>query len=158
MGNPFESRPRIFVVDDEPEIAKMLSVILQTNLFDAVPYFDSQAALDAARLAPPDYLISDIGMPGMNGIELAIAVQREIPACKVLQFSGQVEASELISNAEEGGHSFSLVQKPIHPTKLVAAIGMFVKRTSNQPSACCFARARMMKWWSTRSVAAYPRP
>ena len=37
-------------------------------------------------------------------------------------------------------------------------IEMFVKLTSSQPSACCFARARMMKWWSSRSAAAYPRP
>src|ERR1700730_9087122 len=34
---------------------------------------------------------------------------------------------------------------------------MFVKLTSNQPSACCFAQARAMKWWSSLSVAAYPR-
>jgi predicted nuclease of restriction endonuclease-like (RecB) superfamily len=36
--------------------------------------------------------------------------------------------------------------------------GMFVKLTSSRPSVCCSARARMMKWWSSRSAAAYPRP
>jgi hypothetical protein len=38
--NPFESHPFIFIVDDEPSIATMMSVILQMNLFDAVPFAD----------------------------------------------------------------------------------------------------------------------
>jgi DNA-binding NtrC family response regulator len=122
MDNPFESRPRIFVVDDEIEIAQMLTVILQMNLFDAVPYIDPIEALEAARSEPPDYLISDITMPGMTGIELAIVIKREIPICKVLLFSGHVDAARLIEEARAEGHTFNLVQKPIHPTKLVLAI------------------------------------
>ena len=75
MDNPFQSHPRVFIVDDEISIAKMMSVVLQMNLFDAVPYDDPQLALNAARLAPPEYLISDIMMRGMTGIELATVVQ-----------------------------------------------------------------------------------
>jgi len=122
MDNPFESRPRIFVIDDEIEIAQMLTVILQMNLFNAVPYIDPREALEAARSEPPDYLISDITMPGMTGIELAIVIKREIPICKVLLFSGHVDATKLIEEARAEGHTFNLVQKPIHPTKLVLTI------------------------------------
>jgi DNA-binding NtrC family response regulator len=122
MANPFEFHPRIFVVDDEISIAKMLSVILQMHLFDAIPYSDPLVALDAARAAPPEYLISDLTMQGMTGIDLALVLQREIPACKVLLFSGQLDAPEMISKAREAGHSFSFLQKPIHPTELVAAL------------------------------------
>jgi DNA-binding NtrC family response regulator len=100
----------------------MLSVILQMHLFDAIPYADPLAALDAAREAPPEYLISDIVMHGMTGIELAIILQREIPACKVLLFSGRLDAPELIRKARDGGHSFSFLQKPLHPKELVAAL------------------------------------
>ena len=122
MENAFASRPRVFVVDDEIDIAKLLVVILQMNLFDAVPFADPQAALDAARAEAPDYLISDIVMPQMTGIELAIAIRRDIPTCKILLFSGKVGATELINNAGEAGHRFSLVEKPIHPAKLIEAI------------------------------------
>jgi DNA-binding NtrC family response regulator len=122
MENAFASRPRVFVVDDEIDIAKLLVVILQMNLFDAVPFADPQAALEAAKAEAPDYLISDIVMPEMTGIELAIAIRRDIPTCKILLFSGKVGALELINNAREAGHSFSLVEKPIHPTKLIEAI------------------------------------
>jgi FixJ family two-component response regulator len=122
MSNAFSAHPRIFIVDDELSIAKMLSVILQMHLFDAIPYADPQAALEAARAAPPEYLISDIAMQGMTGIDLAILLKREIPSCKVLLFSGQPEAPELIRKAKEDGHSFSFLQKPVHPTKLVEAL------------------------------------
>lgn len=122
MESPFKSYPRIFVVDDEIAIAKMLSVMLQMHLFDAIPYADPLAALEAARAEPPQYLISDIRMHGMTGIELAVLVRREIPTCKILLFSGQVDAPELISQARDAGHSFAFLQKPLHPTELVAAI------------------------------------
>lgn len=122
MTSAFEAQPRVFVVDDEEAIAKMLAVVLQMNLFNAIPFVDPQAALDAAKETPPDYLISDVAMPGMNGVELAIAIQSEFPACKVLLFSGQVGAPALIEEARKAGHSFGLVEKPIHPTRMVEAI------------------------------------
>jgi DNA-binding NtrC family response regulator len=122
MENAFASHPRVFVVDDEIDIAKLLVVILQMNLFDAVPFADPLAALEAARAEAPEYLISDIVMPGMTGIDLAIAIRRDLPLCKILLFSGKVGALELIKNAVEAGHSFPLVEKPIHPTQLIEAI------------------------------------
>jgi DNA-binding NtrC family response regulator len=122
MDNPFQSHPRVFIVDDEISIAKMMSVVLQINLFDAVPYADPQEALQAARLAPPEYLITDIMMRGMTGIELATLVRQELPACKILLFSGQPNAPELVKGARDAGYDFTFVQKPIHPTQLVAVI------------------------------------
>lgn len=100
----------------------MLAVILQMNLFDAIPYSDPFVALQAARDGAPDFLISDIAMPGINGIDLAIAIQVEAPRCKVLLFSGQVGAPELIERAAEAGHRFEMVEKPIQPAKMVAAL------------------------------------
>ena len=86
MESAFKAHPRIFVVDDEFSIAQMMSVVLQMNLFDAVPFADPQEALTAARADTPAYLISDISMRGMTGIELAIVMQQELPSCKVLLF------------------------------------------------------------------------
>jgi len=120
--NPFEEKPCIFVVDDEEEIAKMFAVVLQMNLFNAVPYFDPLEALEAAKQSAPDYLLTDVVMPGMSGVELAIAVKAVAPGCKMLIISGQIEAEELIAKAKAEGHELTLMQKPIHPTKMVELI------------------------------------
>lgn len=120
--NPFEKQPTIFVVDDEEEIAKMFAVVLQMNLFDAVAYTNPLEALEAARRQPPDYLLTDVMMPEMDGVELAMQVCAAAPGCKLLIFSGQMDAEEKINRANEQGHNFVLVQKPIHPTKMVELI------------------------------------
>ena len=78
--------------------------------------------MEAAIAERPDYLISDIMSRGLTGIELPTQVQLAVPTCRVLLFSGQVGASELIEEAREAGHDCDLVQKPIHPSNLVAAI------------------------------------
>jgi FixJ family two-component response regulator len=122
MNSAFETQPLVFVVDDEPEIAKMLAVVLQMNLYNAVPYFESAEALAAARETPPDYLISDIDVPGMNGIELAKAVQDELRSCKILLFSGQIDAVEMVQKAKDEGHSFDLLLKPVQPKDLIAKL------------------------------------
>jgi DNA-binding NtrC family response regulator len=122
MENPFDLHPSIFVVDDDLSIAKMLSVILQMNLFDAKPYGCPLEALAAARENAPDYCISDISMPAMTGIELAIKLKREMPACKVLLFSGEDNSSKLVRDAQAEGHNFNLVEKPIRPEHLISAL------------------------------------
>jgi DNA-binding NtrC family response regulator len=122
MENPFEKQPCIFVVDDEEDIAKMFAVVLQMNLFNAMPYFDPLHALDAAKETPPDYLLTDVVMPGMDGVELARAIKAIAPECKILIFSGREDSAKLIEKANQEGYDFALVLKPIHPTKMVELI------------------------------------
>jgi DNA-binding NtrC family response regulator len=111
--------PIVFVVDDQLDIAKTLAVVLQMNSYDARPFADPREALAAAVDAPPHYLISDITMPSMSGIDLAIAMHERHPACKVLLFSGGVGAKEQIEAASINGRNFAYAEKPMHPLKLV---------------------------------------
>ena len=85
VRNPFKEHPSVFVVEDEISIAKMMSVILKMNLFDAFPFSGPKADL-AARINPRDFLISDIAMQGMTGIEPAVTLQREIPSARFYFF------------------------------------------------------------------------
>jgi DNA-binding NtrC family response regulator len=114
--------PRTFIVDDEIEIAKMMAVILRMNLFDAIPYDNPEEALEAAKAESLEFLITDVAMPKMNGVELANAVVDAVPECKVLLFTGKVGAEEIIEQSAREGRTFQLVQKPIHPTDLVAVL------------------------------------
>ena len=116
------ARHRIFVVDDEVIIASTLATILQKNGFDSVYYTDPLQALAAARQEPPDLLITDVVMPELSGIDLAIAMKKELPNCRVLLFSGQAATANLLESARTQGYDFELISKPIHPTEFLQKI------------------------------------
>jgi DNA-binding NtrC family response regulator len=116
------ARPRIFVVDDEFVIASTLATILQRNGFDAVYYTDPLQALAAARQGAPNLLITDVVMPELSGIDLAIAMKKESPDCRVLLFSGQAATANLLESARSRGYDFELISKPIHPTEFLQKI------------------------------------
>jgi CheY-like chemotaxis protein len=127
--------PCIFVVDDEPVIASTLATILQMNGFSARFFTCPLDALTAARLKAPDLLISDVAMPGISGIELAIQMRAQYPACKVLLFSGQAATMDLLEDARAHGHDFDLLQKPVPPTELLLEVGKMVNTTSQTTAA-----------------------
>jgi len=115
--------PRIFVVDDEHVIASTLAVILNMNGFSARFFTRPLEALAAARSDIPDLLISDVAMPGLSGIDLAIQMKAQHPQCKILLFSGQAATLDLLEDARKQGHDFHLLLKPVHPTELLSEIG-----------------------------------
>jgi len=120
--------PRIFVVDDEPIIAETLANILRHQGFNASFFIDPRAVLAAAELETPDLLISDVVMPGLSGIELALELRRRWPDCGVLLFSGHSATAELLEKARRDGYDFAFVAKPIHPADLLAAASGLAKR------------------------------
>jgi CheY-like chemotaxis protein len=113
---------RVFVVDDEQVIALTLTTILNQSGFNATAFNDPIEALERAREESPNLVISDVVMPGMSGVELAIQLQALCPACKILLFSGQAATVDLLAAAKKDGHNFELLSKPIHPTDLLRSI------------------------------------
>jgi DNA-binding NtrC family response regulator len=79
-------------------------------------------ALEASRSHSPDLLISDVVMPEINGIELAIQLLQICPECKVLLFSGQANTQTILEAAQANGHDFEIISKPIHPTDLLKKV------------------------------------
>lgn len=109
----------VLVVDDERLIADTLATILNNSGFRATVAYDGTSALDQLRSSAPDLLITDVSMPGMNGIELATKVRDLWPQCTVLLFSGHASSSELLREARDRGYQFELVSKPVHPRDLL---------------------------------------
>lgn len=116
------SRPRVLVVDDEMLIASTVATILNENGFEAMPAYSGEEALAKARTFQPDILLSDVLMPKMTGVELGMQMKKELPAARILLFSGQAATMELMRKAEADGHRFELFPKPIHPEELIARL------------------------------------
>jgi DNA-binding response OmpR family regulator len=112
----------VFVVDDEPAIAFTLTTILKLNGYDARCFTNPIEALEAITANRPDLLISDVMMPEMSGVDLAVRFKEQCPSCKVLLFSGQAQTVDLLRVARAQGRDFQLLTKPVHPTDLLARI------------------------------------
>jgi CheY-like chemotaxis protein len=117
-----ENGLRVFVVDDEKVISSTLAVILRQSGFLAEPFTDPIEALRLAASKCPDLLISDVMMPGMTGVELAVQMQSRCRECKVLLFSGQAATADLLEDSRKKGHNFKLLEKPVHPADLLEAL------------------------------------
>jgi CheY-like chemotaxis protein len=113
---------RIFVVDDEPVIASTLAAILRLNGYSATSFTSPLEALAAAQSRAPDLLISDVAMPGISGVDLAIQMRARYPNCKILLFSGRANTSDLLEGPRAQGYDFRLLQKPIFPSALVSEV------------------------------------
>jgi DNA-binding NtrC family response regulator len=118
-----KNKPRIFVVDDEPAIASTLALVLNSSGFSATAFTDPLKALRSAENRSPDFLITDVIMPQLNGIDLGVQFKAIYPGCRILLFSGQAATADFMESARKKGHNFDLLVKPVHPKDLLASIG-----------------------------------
>lgn len=119
---PDRCRHKILVVDDQRLIADTLVEIFEDAGFEAIAAYDGWSALEIAARLQPDLLLSDVLMPQMNGVQLAIAMRCNHPETKILLFTGQAGISEILLEGKEQGYEFELLPKPIHPLKLIERI------------------------------------
>ena len=117
-----DSQPNVIVVDDERIIADTLSTILNHNGYSATATYDAKSALELMNTTSPDLVITDVLMPEMNGVDLAIEVRNRVPDCEVILFTGQPQNSEVLRPALDPKNGFSLLVKPLHPSLLLRTI------------------------------------
>jgi CheY-like chemotaxis protein len=110
---------KIIVVDDEPIIADTLVNILEGEGHDALAVSHGESAVKWAKMIVPDAIISDVIMPGMDGVETAKAILQLLPNCRIILFSGQTASAELLDRARAEGHQFEVLAKPINPEVLL---------------------------------------
>ena len=113
------SKPRALVVDDAPDVTEMIAMLLRHAGYDVVTVFSAPDAFDTARAEQFDVVVSDIGMPGMNGYELAEAL-RALPAYTSVPMSavtGFAMYDDRERALESGFNAF--MTKPINPMDLI---------------------------------------
>lgn len=85
---------KVLVVDDEVDVADLAEMLLAAHGLDAVPVYSGAAALDMLAAHPDiDAVVSDVMMPGMNGLELAERIASSYPAVKIILASGYMAPS-----------------------------------------------------------------
>jgi len=116
------TKRRVLIVDDEEVIADSLAMILNQAGFETHAVYNGDSALEIVPGFKPDFLISDVTMPGISGIETAIWVRTMLPSCKIILFSGQEYTSNLLEMARSRGYEFEILNKPVHAAHLIACM------------------------------------
>jgi DNA-binding NtrC family response regulator len=110
---------KIIVVDDEPIIADTLVNILTGEGHDAICVSNGKSAIRWAEMIRPDAIVTDVVMPGINGIDTAKAIMKFLPTCRIILYSGQAATSDLLAKSRAEGYSFEVLAKPINPDILL---------------------------------------
>jgi two-component system alkaline phosphatase synthesis response regulator PhoP len=110
----------VFVVDDEPNLANLLSLILQRVGFVVRTFYDGLSAFEHAQQEPPDIVISDVVMPRMDGLTLAAKLREHFPHCGILLASGNACFEDLLSDwRRRVGADVEILAKPVQPEVII---------------------------------------
>jgi DNA-binding response OmpR family regulator len=123
---------RILVVDDEVKIVRTVRAYLETAGFTVATASDGQTALAAFRHEQPGLVILDLGLPGLDGLDVTRAIRRE-SAVPIIMLTARVEESDKLVGLELGADDY--VVKPFSPRELVARVRAVLRRVQGQREA-----------------------
>ena len=126
MSNP-DGKQNILVVDDEPQITRVLKTTLSSQGYGIRTASDGEEALHAMSEWPPDLIVTDLRMPNMDGLELCREVRRtsQVP---IIVLSVKGEDSIKVQALDAGADDY--VTKPFSMTELTARIRAALRRAS----------------------------
>ena len=115
----------ILVVDDEPSIAQIAGDYLRHGGFGVITATNGVEALALARAQRPDLIVLDLGLPRMDGIEVARTLRREgnVP---IIMLTARIEESDRLAGLELGADDY--MRKPFSPRELVARVKSVLRR------------------------------
>jgi DNA-binding response OmpR family regulator len=117
----------ILVVDDEPQIAEIVTDYLRRDGYDVIVAVDGVGAIDAFRLRRPDLVVLDLRLPRMDGIDVARTIRRESDT-PIIMLTARVEEEDRLEGLEVGADDY--VTKPFSPRELVARVRAVLRRTA----------------------------
>lgn len=128
----------VLVVDDEPEIARLVRAYLEEAGFRVVTASDGQEALYVARHEKPDLVVLDVLMPRMDGLEFTRRIRRErdVP---IVMLTARAEETDRIVGLELGADDY--VTKPFSPREVVARVRAVLRRAQAPPEPSRVLRA-----------------
>jgi pilus assembly protein CpaE len=134
----------ILFVDDEEQIRKLLSTYLTRQGYEVGLATDGYEALKVVRQRAPALVITDVGMPNMNGFELTRRLRADHKTARipVLMLSARKEADDVLTGYSEGADEY--VAKPIEMTVLAAKIDVLLKRIKTTAGEMVKRRGRVI--------------
>ncbi|WP_080796201.1 MtrAB system response regulator MtrA [Corynebacterium pacaense] len=122
---------KILVVDDDPAISEMLTIVLSAEGFDTVAVTDGALAVPTATREQPDLILLDLMLPGMNGIDICRAIRQD-STVPIIMLTAKTDTVDVVLGLESGADDY--VNKPFKAKELVARIRARLRRTDDEPA------------------------
>ena len=126
---PAPDRPgngrRVLVVDDEAPLATLVAGYLTRDGFEVDVAGDGPTALTAARTLDPDVVVLDLGLPGLDGMDV-VRQLRGFSDCYVLMLTARSEDGDKLAGLAAGADDY--LTKPFNPRELVARVRVLLRR------------------------------
>src|SRR5947207_7626619 len=131
------TRGEIFVVDDDPAIREILSMVLSAGGYKVICFADGAALLAVARTRCPSCILLDVHIPGKSGLDILKELHGEDYPAPIFMISGQGDIAMAVSAIKSGALDF--IEKPFRGSDIVArldeALGAYARRQAqNAPS------------------------
>ena len=124
-------KARVLVVDDDPALAEMLTIVLRGEGFDTAVVAEGNRALPALRELRPDLVLLDLMLPGINGIDVCKAIRAE-SGVPIVMLTAKSDTVDIVLGLESGADDY--VVKPFKPKELVARVRARLRRTDSEPA------------------------
>ena len=123
---------KVLVVDDEPTVREVVASYLRRDGHDVAEAGDGNTALELLESDPPDLLVLDMMLPGVNGLDILRRV-RAAGSIPVIMLTARAEESDRVAGLELGADDY--VVKPFSPRELAARVNGVLRRTSGRVEA-----------------------
>jgi two-component system alkaline phosphatase synthesis response regulator PhoP len=127
----------VLVVDDEPRIVQLVRDYLVHGGFAVLTASDGPSALRMARTGRPDLVILDLGLPGLDGLDVARSLRRE-GEMPIIMLTARTEESDKLVGLELGADDY--LTKPFSPKELVARVRAVLRRAEGRRSPSAVVR------------------
>jgi two-component system response regulator MtrA len=120
-----DMRATVLVVDDDPALAEMLTIVLRGEGFDAAVVRDGARAMTAFRDVKPDLVLLDLMLPGMSGLDVCKEIRSE-SGVPIIMLTAKTDTVDVVLGLESGADDY--VMKPFKPKELTARIRARLRR------------------------------
>jgi FixJ family two-component response regulator len=120
----------IFVVDDDPEVRKTLSVVLSAEGFEVVCFADGVSLLTVARERSPVCIFLDVHIPGGSGLDILKELNAEDYSAPIFMISGQGDIAMAVEAIKHGALDF--IEKPFHGREVITRVQEAVAAFANR--------------------------
>jgi FixJ family two-component response regulator len=134
-------RGELFVVDDDPEIRKMLSLVLSSAGYQVVCFADGGALLAVARTRYPACILLDVHIPGRSGLDILKELRGEDYPAPIFMISGRGDIAMAVGAVKGGALDF--IEKPFRGSDIVArlneAVDAYARRRTDESALNIFS-------------------